>query len=207
MCIAYEVLHNIFKTFFCRNFKSATSIMESKDFVESNLLEWWVDLGKAVEWQSSSSPWPWDWQIINKEGFGRYLSLSYQLPVKTSIQFVNIEIHIVFHTVYQVPVLYFNIYRPNGTRLTPLEGQDFLSFFPETDFGSFLTQTEHIFTQKPFLMIHPCKTHDFMQQFETGSGEGRAFKYLLTWFNVYGAFLNLHLCPVFFQAALNSVQR
>ena len=180
--------------------------MDAGDFDDGTLLEWWVSLGASCKWHSCSPTWPWEWKIVAPQGFGRYLALSYQIPVNSGTHFVNIEIHIVFHPVYQVPTLYFNIYRPNGTRVTPNEGKEFLSFFPEKDFGSFVTQAEHVCAQKPFLFIPPCRTHEFMQQFKASGATSGAHQYLLTWFNVYGAFLKLGVPPAFFQSALQGLQ-
>eukprot|EP00658_Telonema_sp_P-2_P070882 TRINITY_DN6025_c0_g1_i21.p1 TRINITY_DN6025_c0_g1~~TRINITY_DN6025_c0_g1_i21.p1 ORF type:complete len:193 (-),score=34.72 TRINITY_DN6025_c0_g1_i21:453-1031(-) len=72
------------------------------------------------------------------------------------------ELHVLFSQVFNVPVMYFNIYQPDG--MLVMRG-DLLERMPELQTASSwanLTQAEHPVLGLPFFLLHPCNTQGFM---------------------------------------------
>ena len=193
---------------------------------------------RGVERLSWDGAWPWHWKVVqNTAKCESYLQLHRYLPCFRESEYLETEdssllevdfgqdetldesvdlgfesflceYHIVFHPSYQVPVLSFNIYRPSGTRIAAMECKSFIREFPQ-DLASFLTQTEHVFEETPFLMLHPCKTTDIMKHFRPGQRKSDALfeskRYFLIWFQIYGAYLGLNLSPTFYTSVLEQI--
>ncbi|XP_053699255.1 ubiquitin-like-conjugating enzyme ATG10 [Sabethes cyaneus] len=107
-----------------------------------------------------------------------------------NVQLYNCEYHIVYSTSYQVPVLYFNIYKSDGTMLTLEEAwKGFLEFSGESreQLRQTLTQMEHPVLFKPFLALHPCQT---AQVLDNVSGSGNL---IVAFVSSYGPCVSLNL--------------
>ena len=113
-------------------------------------------------------------------------------------EYCNYEYHVVYSSSYQVPVLYFNVNRQNGT-LLPLDTiwQQVPRYYQERlkhERWTFITQQEHPVLARPFYQLHPCYTDKFMtsvKSMRTGlgdkkmtSGAKESFKYLVVWLSV-----------------------
>ncbi|TDH68854.1 hypothetical protein CCR75_005263 [Bremia lactucae] len=76
---------------------------------------------------------------------------------------VLFEFHIVYHTIYQTPVLYFRALAEDGTPLSfNCVTNDVL--FPGSDEQStFVAMDMHPVLDEPFAFLHPCETAPVMQ--------------------------------------------
>lgn len=74
-----------------------------------------------------------------------------------------VEFHIVYHTIYQTPVLYFRALAVDGTPL-PASVVTRDVHFPGSDGRStFVAMEEHPVLGKPYSFLHPCETAAAMQ--------------------------------------------
>ncbi|XP_055526378.1 ubiquitin-like-conjugating enzyme ATG10 [Wyeomyia smithii] len=102
----------------------------------------------------------------------------------------NCEYHVVYSISYQVPVLYFNIYKSDGSMLTLEEAwKGFQEFCGESreQLRQTLTQMEHPVLFRPFLALHPCRTSKVLENVSTNGNVIVAFV------SSYGPFINLNL--------------
>lgn len=104
--------------------------------------------------------------------------------------------NVVYSLSYGVPVLYFNVWRRDGS-LLPLS--EVRSRVPEMyreqleeQWWSTVTQQEHPIRGIPFFQLHPCKTEQMMQQV-TASSQGKFGNYLVTWLSTVGPLAGLQL--------------
>jgi len=106
------------------------------------------------------------------------------------------DYHIVYSHSYQVPVLYFNMYKADGSLLSV---EDVWSCVPghymdrlQQERWTFITQQEHPLLHKPFYQLHPCHTGELMgasQASAAPSPQG----YLLRWLSCVGPVVGLHV--------------
>ncbi|KAL5009071.1 hypothetical protein ScPMuIL_014652 [Solemya velum] len=102
------------------------------------------------------------------------------------------EYNIVYSPSYSVPVLYFNVYKPEGV-LASLE-EVWGSVPPlytkqvDRDRWTMLTQQEHPLLRRPYFQLHPCHTADLMKQISC-----RHSNYLVTWLSAVGPVVKLSL--------------
>lgn len=105
---------------------------------------------------------------------------------------LTFEYQIIYSDSYSVPVLYFNVYRQDGSLLPlPLVWELVPDHYRErlaSDKWTFLTQTEHPYLGRPFYQLHPCHTDKLMacvftvdQPSSAGSGN-----YLIGWLCAVG---------------------
>ncbi len=117
--------------------------------------------------------------------------------LKTACKF---EYHVVFSPSYQVPVLYFNVYKPCGSLLgldelwsaIPKHYQERL----QQERWSFCTQQEHPLLGRPFFQLHPCHTAALL-----GQVNPPADRYLLTWLTSVAPVVHLDI-PLAYAALL-----
>ncbi|KAL1558715.1 E2-like conjugating enzyme atg10 [Salvia divinorum] len=112
------------------------------------------------------------------------------------------DLHAVYSVSYRVPVLYFRAYRNDG--------QPLLLDVIEKDFSidsaqlltrakwTFITQEEHPELRRPWYMLHPCGTSEWMTLLlssDVSSAQDRIprEKYLLSWFSVVGQVFGIKL--------------
>ncbi|XP_016990522.1 ubiquitin-like-conjugating enzyme ATG10 [Drosophila rhopaloa] len=102
---------------------------------------------------------------------------------------VNVEYHVVYSVSYQVPMLFFQAHRSDGS-LLDLEATWKL-FMPETKargLYQILTQMDHPVLFRPFMALHPCRTAEVLKQFGQPSDNQ-----VLTFISLYGPHVQLHL--------------
>ncbi|KAL3674107.1 hypothetical protein V7S43_000055 [Phytophthora oleae] len=74
-----------------------------------------------------------------------------------------LELHIVYHTIYQTPVLYFRAYAVDGTPLPASTVMHDVQLPGSNDRSTFVAMEEHPVLGKPFSFLHPCETAGAMQ--------------------------------------------
>lgn len=114
----------------------------------------------------------------------------------SSREALNCVYNVVYSPSYQVPVLYFNMWRQDGS-LLPLD--EVWSMVPSTyqevlrdTWWSTITQQEHPILGTPFFQLHPCKTAHLMKQ-TLPRGEGKHANYLVTWLSSIAPLVQLTL--------------
>ncbi|XP_021695105.1 ubiquitin-like-conjugating enzyme ATG10 [Aedes aegypti] len=112
-------------------------------------------------------------------------------PTPSDEDVYQFEYHVVYSVSYQVPVLYFNAYKSDGTMLRLEEAwQGFRDLASESreQLRRTLTQMEHPILFRPFLALHPCRTAQVLGNVATGCGN-----LLVAFISSYGPFVNLNL--------------
>lgn len=109
--------------------------------------------------------------------------------------------HVLYSSSYRVPVLYFNVWRQNGS-LLPLS--DIWSLMPDCLQEQLLqlrwttvTQQEHPIQGTPYFQLHPCKTAHFMEQ--TLPKDTKHANYLVTWLSTIAPVVGLEM-PIQYSA-------
>ncbi|XP_058446235.1 ubiquitin-like-conjugating enzyme ATG10 [Malaya genurostris] len=155
-----------------------------------------------------------DWELIESQSGTAYLkkSIVQSLVIPTSeneeslnelleddpslskpmscLDFYNFEYHIIYSTSYQVPVLYFNVHKSNGTLLKLEEawaGFRQLSSESSEQLHQILTQMEHPVLFKPFLALHPCQTSNVLCNLRKSNN------LIVSFISSFGPFINLNL--------------
>ncbi|KAI8084603.1 autophagocytosis associated protein [Halteromyces radiatus] len=120
-----------------------------------------------------------------------------------SIQTIMLDHHIVYSSTYQVPVLYFDAYFPDGTRLgldeiyeyiVPQVYQDDLKISPIQAQGA-ITQADHPLLGRPFWYIHPCDTQTLLQ---TIMQDVFIENYIKIWLSLVGPLVRCSVSPNLF---------
>lgn len=108
--------------------------------------------------------------------------------------------HVVYSPSYRVPVLYFHAHNTDGQ---PLKLDDIEKNLPiksakvllESKW-TFITQEEHPYLNRPWYMLHPCGTSEWMKLLLGGdnlmAANGTEL-YLISWFSVVGQVFSLKL--------------
>ncbi|KAE9029433.1 hypothetical protein PR003_g10325 [Phytophthora rubi] len=79
--------------------------------------------------------------------------------VKTAL----VEFHIVYHTIYQTPVLYFRALAVDGTPLPTSVVTRGIQLPGSNGRSTFVAMEEHPVLGKPYSFLHPCETAAAMQ--------------------------------------------
>ncbi|GMF18097.1 unnamed protein product [Phytophthora fragariaefolia] len=80
---------------------------------------------------------------------------------------VLVEFHIVYHTIYQTPVLYFRALAVDGTPLPASVVLRGVQFPGSNDRMIFAAMEEHPVLGRPYSFLHPCETAAAMQLLQT----------------------------------------
>lgn len=111
--------------------------------------------------------------------------------------------HVIYSASYGVPVMYFNVWRRDGS-LLPLS--DVWSLMPECLQEqlkqlrwSTVTQQEHPIQGVPYFQLHPCKTAQLMEQTRPKHQDGKHSNYLVTWLSSVAPVVGLEF-PVQYSA-------
>lgn len=110
---------------------------------------------------------------------------------------VTSEYHVVYSSSYGVPVLYFNVCLSNGK---PLSLSQIWQCIPDdayktklrTDPWSVVTQSEHPYTGRPYHIVHPCNTSDFMMKCLSRRTR-ESSNYVATWLSCVAPMVALRL--------------
>ncbi|KAL4558493.1 hypothetical protein LXL04_036694 [Taraxacum kok-saghyz] len=105
------------------------------------------------------------------------------------------DFHVVYSHSYRVPVLYFNAQTSDGQPLNqdeiekslPIKSSEMLMESKWT----FITQQEHPYLNRPWYMLHPCGTSEWMKLLLVGHSSTN--QYLISWFSVVGQVFGLKL--------------
>lgn len=92
----------------------------------------------------------------------------------------GIEYNVSYNESYEVPVMYFNPHRQDGT-IADLD-EIFTQELPSMS----ISQVEHPVLFRPCFLVHPCRTKEFMKDHKTSN-------YLLTWLTVIGNLIGLKI--------------
>lgn len=100
------------------------------------------------------------------------------------------EYHVIYSESYEVPVIYFCASNQSGVPLD-LEQTLFISnrSYSREDLSRAISQVEHPFLFRPFFMVHPCKTKNFMQPHIDVDPDN----YLICWLSTIGTIIGLKL--------------
>ncbi|XP_016967995.1 ubiquitin-like-conjugating enzyme ATG10 [Drosophila biarmipes] len=130
------------------------------------------------------------WMLVEKDldEPNTFLKFSQKIKDKSGA-LVNVEYHVVYSVSYQVPMMFFQGHRSDGS-LLDLEATWKL-FMPETkasELYQILTQMDHPVLFRPFMALHPCRTAEVLKQFGQPSSNQ-----VLTFISLYGPHVKLHL--------------
>lgn len=133
-------------------------------------------------------------------------------PVNPGNQVWMYEYNVIYSDSYEVPVMYFSTSRQgklnkcllnilklidifnlritDGSLVNPVEVESFHRADQKSELlGQMVSQVEHPILFRPFHMIHPCRTRDFMKQ----HSEINSANYLICWLSTIGTVLSLKL--------------
>lgn len=125
------------------------------------------------------------------------------LAQDVSHDFLSVSYHIVFSPSYQVPVLYFNAYKPNGQAI-PLEDiyeslvpEDWRSSIRDSGLSGGISQQDHPILNVPFFYMHPCETVSLMETIlgrqTMDSPESFLSSYIASWLSLTGQAIGITL--------------
>ncbi|EDW74531.2 uncharacterized protein Dwil_GK21969 [Drosophila willistoni] len=131
------------------------------------------------------------WELYEKNQEEPNIFLKFSQKVRSKEDLINVEYHIVYSVSYQVPMLYFQAHRSDGSlldleatwRLLMLEFQS-----RREELLQMLTQQEHPVLFRPFMALHPCRTAEVLDQFGQKSEN-----LVLTFISLYGPHVQLQL--------------
>ncbi|POM75780.1 Polysaccharide lyase [Phytophthora palmivora] len=139
----------------------------------------------------------WEWRHGNRQhldGDSYLVSTgnTRQYQVATILQPQNVktallEFHIVYHTIYQTPVLYFRALAVDGTPLPTSIITRHIQFPGSNSRSTFIAMESHPVLGKPFSFLHPCETAAAMQLLQTQSCTAvkvQVPQYLLSWLSL-----------------------
>lgn len=128
--------------------------------------------------------------------FGLKEELDCESVVENNQEALRCVYNIVYSVSYSVPVLYFNIWKQDGS-LLPLP--EVWSMVPDSFQGqlkdvwwSTITQQEHPILRTPFFQLHPCKTAQLMDQVLPSHNKEHA-NYIVTWLSSMAPLVGLDL--------------
>lgn len=105
------------------------------------------------------------------------------------------DFHVVYSPSYRVPVLYFHAQTTDGQ---PLNQDEIKKKLPSKSIEvlmeskwTFITQQEHPYLNRPWYMLHPCGTSEWMKLLV--AGHNSIDQYLVSWFSVVGQVFGLKL--------------
>ncbi|EEY68749.1 uncharacterized protein PITG_19126 [Phytophthora infestans T30-4] len=109
-----------------------------------------------------------------------------------NVETALLEFHIVYHTIYQTPVLYFRVQAVDGTPVNSNIVTRDLQFPGSNGRSTFVAMEEHPVLGKPFSCLHPCETATAMQlllaQLQARSTEASSYtnvpQYLVSWLSL-----------------------
>ncbi|KAK2844040.1 hypothetical protein Q5P01_010699 [Channa striata] len=115
-----------------------------------------------------------------------------------SSQVLQYDYHILYSSSYSTPVLYFRAFTLEGRSLSLEEMWSSIHPNFKTQLLnnplSTITQQEHPLLGQPFLMLHPCRTHEFMRPvLQSAQDQCRPMNYMLTWLSVVGPLVGLEV--------------
>ncbi|KAH8254346.1 hypothetical protein KR032_009648 [Drosophila birchii] len=130
----------------------------------------------------------WMLQEKNTNEPNTFLKFSQKIKSKSG-ELINVEYHVVYSVSYQVPMLFFQAHRSDGSLLDlDATWQCFMPESKASDLYQILTQMDHPVLFRPFMALHPCRTAEVLKQFGKPSNNQ-----VLTFISLYGPQVQLHL--------------
>jgi len=104
--------------------------------------------------------------------------------------------HVIYNQSYNVPVLYFNMYKKDGRLLSIEEVWKHVPAAYQAELRSnawgAITQQEHPLTGIPYFSIHPCQTEKLMKSCLTNTHCSDS-NYIICWLSMFGPLVGLSL--------------
>lgn len=145
------------------------------------------DIAELAEKSRGIGSGKYQWILI-KHDYGLFCKHSCGMVWKDEV--VVREFHVTYNDAYQVPVLWFNFYRNNGSLLELDAVLELISKehrgSVESELSYSLSQNEHPHLGIAFYHIHPCRTSQVMKDVHYSN-------YVLSWLSIYGSLLRLPL--------------
>ncbi|KAH8291073.1 hypothetical protein KR054_008233 [Drosophila jambulina] len=151
----------------------------------------WNDfLSQAKEFLDISQQLGDSWMLIEKDSNEPNTFLTFSQKIKSkSGELINVEYHVVYSVSYQVPMLFFQAHRSDGSLLDlDATWQCFMPDSRASDLYQILTQMDHPVLFRPFMALHPCRTAEVLKQFGQPSKNQ-----VLTFISLYGPEVQLQL--------------
>ncbi|CAO3564700.1 unnamed protein product [Mortierella alpina] len=126
------------------------------------------------------------------------------LPDATGVDILTVSYHIIFSPSYQVPVLYFNAYRRDGTAISleeiygSLVPEEWRSSIRDAGLNGGISQQDHPILNVPYFYMHPCETVPLMETIALSQAEesnSRSFieNYIMTWLSFTGQAIGISI--------------
>ncbi|KAH8258114.1 hypothetical protein KR038_005964 [Drosophila bunnanda] len=130
------------------------------------------------------------WMLQEKDSNEPNAFLKFSQKIKSkSGELINVEYHVVYSVSYQVPMLFFQAHRSDGSLLDlDATWQCFMPDSKASELYQILTQMDHPVLFKPFMALHPCRTAEVLKQFGQPSNNQ-----VLTFISLYGPQVQLNL--------------
>lgn len=117
-------------------------------------------------------------------------------PADPDLQIIaTFEYHLVYNISYAVPVLCFNIWRQDGSRITLEEYWNYNKNLHDYNMHDTLTQMDHPVLNKPIFTLHPCKTYEILKEFLKTSKNP-----VISWLSVVSQFVHLDLLEEYLKS-------
>lgn len=120
------------------------------------------------------------------------------------------EFHIVYSSSFRVPVLYFRAYHRDGQLLLMNDiesdlSSDSLKLLTESKW-TFITLEDHPHLKRPWFMLHPCATSEWMRLLLQNNQNGPKLEhYLVSWLSVVGQVFRLKV-PLEMQKVVQNLK-
>jgi ubiquitin-like-conjugating enzyme ATG10 len=124
-------------------------------------------------------------------------------------KWIIFDLHILYSSTYQVPVLYFNAFFDDAQQKQLLSLEQLWrnltrEFQNEELRWTFLTQGEHPLLGIPFYFVHPCESASLLKEV---SGSLEVGWELSTWLSLVGPIVHYRLPSSFFESSQRTTQQ
>lgn len=132
-------------------------------------------------------------QVQNNEIFLKKITFDVQ-ELEGVTRNISWEYHIIYSYSYLMPILYFNVCFDDGKLLSLKQIELLINPIFRMQFmhnkSNYLSQQEHPYMRRPFFILHPCGTENFMTPFLSNSPK---INPLVTWLSSVAPVVNLHI--------------
>ncbi|XP_020818131.1 ubiquitin-like-conjugating enzyme ATG10 [Drosophila serrata] len=153
-------------------------------------MSWNEFLSQAKQFLDISHQLGDSWMLQEKDMNEPNTFLKFSQKIKSkSGELINVDYHVVYSVSYQVPMLFFQAHRSDGSLLDlDATWQCFMPDSKASELYQILTQMDHPVLFKPFMALHPCRTAEVLKQFGQPSNNQ-----VLTFISLYGPQVKLYL--------------
>ncbi|CAG9856228.1 unnamed protein product [Phyllotreta striolata] len=169
------------------NAKMDNAIMSYKDFVT------YIEAILAI---SNSTSDYWKLNVVNDNKFlTKKQSVLLENPEDINERLIaTFEYHVVYNISYAVPVLCFDVWNQNGSRISLEDYWKYNKHLRDFNMHDTLTQTDHPALNRPIFAFHPCKTHEILKGFARTSKNP-----IVSWLSVVRHFVHLELLETYIK--------